>query len=189
MKVTIGLQWTSLILFAWLVPALANAEVAIVEPPRHFGEQGELVLSTDGYVALDVYGNQLTTYVTFDPAADYFMTDGFSLGAIVLFEHEMGNAPSKTTIGAGARIGYNFVLSERFSIWPRFRAVLRHYSAGSVERGAPDIYDNQLSLQLYAPVLFHPVPHFFIGFGPYIAAGGGSDYAFGLRYSFGGWLF
>jgi hypothetical protein len=131
MKDTTGIHTTCLaILSTLLVTPLANAQSTPAPPLRHFGERGELVLSSDGYVAIDVYADGApTTYVTLDLAADYFITDGLSVGGMVVLDHTDRNGPGNSTVGVGARIGYNFVVSDRFSIWPRLRAVFRHYVA------------------------------------------------------------
>ena len=57
-----------------------------------------------------------------------------------------------------------------------------------------DVGDTFLTLELYAPFLFHPVPHFFIGLGPSLSidvAGGNSssrETTIGLRSTVGGYF-
>ncbi len=83
------------------------------------------------------------------------------------------------TFGATGQVGYNFWFTERLSFWPRglltFEQLRSKFpgptvvpgpmsSGSSVATGASII-----SAGISAPLLFHVVPHFFIGFGPTVS--------------------
>ena len=69
------------------------------------------------------------------------------------------------TIGLLPRIGYNFPLGSKASIWPRIAA--GYYDTSySRAAGYPSTTGYTFTFRAFVPFLFHPVPHFFIGGGP-----------------------
>jgi hypothetical protein len=112
----------------------------------------------------------------FAPAADYFVLPRLSVGGQILYAHVSGTAPSP--VGGGTvsvsgdvwgfspRVGYDLNFGNRVSFWPK---VYVEYSNSSMSTGGPSVNSNRLALGLYAPVLFHPVPHFYAGVGPNLA--------------------
>ena len=72
---------------------------------------------------------------------------------------------STTIVGVLPRMGYNIPLGSKASIWPRLAAgyYFRSDSAGS---GYPSTSGYTFTFKAFVPVLWHPVPHFFIGGGP-----------------------
>jgi hypothetical protein len=93
-------------------------------------------------------------------------------------------------------VGYNLPLSDTVSFWPK---VYFGYATYSTSNNGPS--GNESAIGVYAPFLFHPVPHFFIGIGPNASTqlsnseslgGMNSDLAkvtqIGLQATLGGWF-
>jgi hypothetical protein len=135
------------------------------------------------------------------PAADFFVIDNLSVGGQLLFESLSSSIPNSPTItgwGIGPRVGYDIAFADNFSIWPsvyfQYRSLSISNNGGSTSLG---------TLGLFAPVLFHPVPHFFLGLGPIVqtdlisnsSPGGGGPSAtgnktteYGVQFTLGGWI-
>lgn len=105
--------------------------------------------------------------IGFDLAARYGDDQGY--GATTLTE------TTSRSLSGGARFGVNVPLSNVFSWYPR--VTLGLMSAHSDTRGVPTGNNGPLPpptsqssigpwLNLYAPFLLHPAPHFLVGFGP-----------------------
>lgn len=159
------------------------------ERPWLFGRQGQWVLS--GSFSLGISSQQYTNSeasrfnVWVSPGVDYFVIDNFSIGGDfeVSFSDYVGydqlgsTVQTKTTGGhVGARVGYNVPLGQRFSIYPRAgfgvgfedtsNAMLRPGNYGTYVQMRPNSSEKMIHLWAFAPILFHPVPHFFVGVGP-----------------------
>jgi hypothetical protein len=170
-----------------LVADLAGAQDA---SPK-FGSQGELVISSDAQFFLaGQSGGLSSTVLSVAPAADYFVVRGLSLGAAVSYTYArqqvfcLASAQTSNGIGVSPRLGYNFRLSEAFSLWPKVGVGLKNTwfnidttsSPQCVKSGAvmdPAVANETLSegafdLDLDALLVFHPAPHFFLGLGPYL---------------------
>jgi hypothetical protein len=93
-------------------------------------------------------------------------------------------------------VGYNFALSDLISIWPK--AGFSYAStSGTVGRAVGDTIvstsfsNSNLALNLFVPVMFHPVRHFFVGFGPFLDAdlsGDARTTIWGGKLTLGGWI-
>jgi hypothetical protein len=120
------------------------------------------------------------------PAADTFIAPHLSVGGAVSYRHDSGggmNATGTDAFGLAARVGYAFAINERFSVWPLGGLAVDHTS---VNHGS----STNTWLTVYAPLLFHPAPHFFAGVGPSfrvnLSGPGGNE--FGLDSLLGGWF-
>jgi hypothetical protein len=107
------------------------------------------------------------------PAIDYFVTTGLSLGVNGLVEvinpaHSSNTTGgSATAFGVAPRVGYNLPLSDTVSFWPKLYFGYTTLSSSASGNGSNvSVGFNDTSLGIFAPILFHPVPHFFIGIGP-----------------------
>ena len=123
------------------------------------------------------------------PAFDYFIAPQLSLGGQVVFGYATDNVGSRTSIGFGPRVGYNIPLREMFSLYPRVGFGFLHESVSL--KGGGSGSGNAFTLTLYAPFLFHPVPHFFIGLGPAAdigIAGSAKTTQIALITTVGGWF-
>ena len=136
---------------AGLVPASA---AAFGGSAPDLGRQGNFVVSNRANLgfAQSFHGGGPSFDV--DPELDYFIAPNLSILGAILFNHDDNN-PS---IGVSPQIGYDIVLSPSWSFWPRLAVTLLAGSPGDV------------SLELSAPFLIHPVQHFFFGFGPALPA-------------------
>lgn len=121
------------------------------------------------------------------PALDYFLTPIVSVGGIIRYGHSSGgggtNASGTNSFGVGARAGAHFMLNGQFSVWPMAGLLLDWVSANHSS-------STNTWLALWAPVLFHPAPHFFAGLGPTFRLGLTGDGAnqFGIDTMLGGWF-
>jgi hypothetical protein len=165
--------------------------------PRRFGESGELAIAAATEMNLEhadaspSSGFPPLIMLFIESAVDEFVTRGLSLGARVSYEHlAQRGFPSVDLLSAGPRIGYNVSIEEHWSFWPVVYGAYEAVWDGGAS--APTI-----SLGAYAPVLFHPVPHFFFGLGPYVATTlatvgatrtPGNLNLYGLSLTLGGWL-
>jgi hypothetical protein len=180
-------------------------------PRAHFGNQGEFVFSSnlnglDAGLLGHSYSNPSGTgdsksdwHLTLQPAADYFVIQGLSVGGFLQYTHSHVSTPNDAgvgstvvntdTYGIGARVGYNISFADAVSWWPLL-------GLGYATTGG-DVSSNALTLSLFAPILYHPVSHFFMGIGPIIAtdlsANGpkpnvGKETTYGLQFVIGGWF-
>ena len=159
------------------------AGVALAPPPAHaqgggFGAPGEIVIRGDfeGHLR---NGWELRLH----PAIDYFIADNVSVGGLVGLQYNSGN-PSSTTIELGVRAGYNLAIVNPVSFWPTIGILYQHHS-NSTGMGS----SSSTVLEIFAPFLYHIVPHFFVGAGPIFdlpLSSGGNSY--GLQTVIGGWF-
>ncbi|HTQ04692.1 MAG TPA: hypothetical protein VMI54_12590 [Polyangiaceae bacterium] len=179
----------------WLAPVLPISFVgrfaAAAEPPAPsaspaFGDKGEVVVTSAFGLSLN-YFHQTTPAGTvnwdFAPSAHYFISRELSVGLGVTVRRSSISAlmldpdgarltyfpEEQTTLGVDATVGYNVVLGKLVSFW--MRAEL-----GYAENQLPQIMlspgvevsgsSHAAWVELFAPFLVHPAPHFFVGFGP-----------------------
>jgi len=142
------------------------------------------------------------------PTLDYFVIDNLSLGAQLLFGIATVSPPSGqgnqsttlTTFGIAPQIGYDIRLGDSFSFWPK---AFFAYATTSTSNNGPT--GAVASVGLFAPLLYHPVRHFYIGIGPDLSTQLGNSSsqsngntttttyddkatAFGLMATFGGYF-
>jgi hypothetical protein len=126
---------------------------------------------------------------------DYFVIDYLSVGGFLGLEYNSTPAGSSTAFSLGPRVGYNIPFSRRFSVWPKVGLSIGHTSqdiddelAGAV---GEDESNTSLQLNLFLPVMFHPVEHFFLGLGPAFdldLTGDDKATILAVRLTLGGWL-
>jgi hypothetical protein len=127
--------------------------------------------------------------LSLQPALDYFLTSRFSVGALVRYTHLSGGAGTganddgTNAFSLGARAGAHFAVNSQFSVWPMGGLI---FDWRSVNHSS----STNTWLALWAPVLFHPAPHFFAGLGPTFQLGLTGDGAnqFGIDSMLGGWF-
>jgi hypothetical protein len=135
-----------------------------------FGNPGQVAISSD--FAIDFRHANGASRLELAPAVDYFLAPQLSLGGQVVFAYaSFKGGGSESTFGLGPRVGYNIPLAPMFSLYPRAGLSFSHNTATGRTSS------NLLGIFLFAPFLFHPVPHFFLGLGPSIGGdfAGGSD--------------
>lgn len=143
-----------------------------------FGKAGVLNIASDitlnyqhtGYSAPSgqTAPSSASTYAI-GPAADYFVIDNLSVGAMVLFARTqpVGSDAKVDTISLEPRIGYHIPLvPERLGVWPRVSFI---YEQNTIKTpGFADSKEKSMGIGGFVPLLIHPVEHFHIGIGPYI---------------------
>lgn len=165
-------------------------------PSGRFGEQGQKAVSSDAGLSISntsisgVDGS--TTTLILRPAVDWFFTDSISLGGFVGVEYNSSPGGSSTVISLGPRLGYNLPLAERLSLWPKlgFSLASTSFDDDAIV-GDEDESNTSVQLNLFAPLMFHPVQHFFLGLGPALdqdLSGDAKATTVAVRLTLGGWL-
>ena len=175
--------------FSALVLAMSFAGIAAAQdPPPYapppaappmpaditFGAPSQLVISDDMQVAILRYTfsdeDSTATDVQFQPAVDYFVAPNLSIGGQLSIRYTTqddgaGGSLNQTLVGILPRVGYNIALGPTVSLWPRLALGYVHASIDG-GAGTTSISGYTVTLEAFVPVLFHPVPHFFVGGGP-----------------------
>jgi hypothetical protein len=180
-----------------------RVDVRADSPSGVFGARGQLAISSDAGLSISntsVDGiDGSSTSVIMRPAIDYFIVDYVSIGGFLGVEYNSAPGGNSTSVSVGPRIGYNILLSERLSIWPKlgfsFASTTQETDEVTLPSGATIGGDEEsntsIQLNLFAPVMFHPVQHFFIGFGPAFdldLSGDSKATTIAARLTLGGWL-
>lgn len=182
-------------------PALP--QVRADSPSGRFGGKGQVAISSDAGLSISntsisgVDGS--STQLVLRPAVDYFVIDYLSIGGFLGLEYNSAPGGSSTAMSIGPRVGYNIPLSERFSFWPKvgfsFASTSQKTDAVTLADGttvnASDRSSTSVQLNLFAPLMFHPVQHFFIGFGPAFdldLSGDNKATTIAARLTLGGWV-
>jgi Autotransporter beta-domain len=169
-------------------------------PAEVFGGAGQIAISSDAALTIqrrtisDVEGG--TTSIQLAPAADYFVINNLSVGGFVGFDYVTSGDNDSSRFSLGPRVGYNLPFSDLISIWPKAGFSYAHTSAttSTTTGGTTTSTTNSadaFALNLFVPVMFHPVQHFFAGFGPFLDADLSGDQratVFGGKLSIGGWM-
>jgi hypothetical protein len=144
-----------------------------------FGEQGQLVISNEGFVGFDKTNN-VGWNLTLKPAADYFFMPSVSAGLVAAYV--MGNNDT-SIVGLGARAGYNLNVTENLGVWPKVGVAYQHLSVGNASASTT-------WLSLFVPILYHLMPHLFVGLAPYynLKVAGDGEHTYGFGYVIGGWF-
>jgi hypothetical protein len=189
MKTIGSLALLSLILFAPAVlaqtpeaaPASPGPIAAWASRGGNFGAAGQFAISGELELSMVKQRGGSTT-LNIQPALDYFIATNISVGGVVGLAVTSGS-PGANRVLIGARAGYNLAIADRITFWPTAGLFFTHSSAGTVS-------GSSTLLRIFAPFLFHPVQHLFVGFGPFVElglSGGGGD-RFGLQSVVGGWI-
>lgn len=167
---------------------------------RRFGSMGQWAFSNDS--ALAVSGTTqsdggTSVNLTLSPSVDYFVFRNLSLGAFVGFRYTKAGDNDAFRFQVGPRVGYNIYLADRWTLWPkagisyaRTRSSSDVATMGNTQL-VQEAKQNAIALNLFAPVMFLPVEHFFLGFGPFLDTdlnGNNRATVFGGKLTMGGWL-
>lgn len=172
----------------------------VTGPAEVFGAKGQIAISSDA--ALTIQRRTIsgapggTTSIQLAPAADYFVAPNLSLGGFVGFDYTTSGDNSSSRFSIGPRIGYNIPFSDLVSFWPKLGFSFASTSSTIAVTTGPTTTSTTTSstafaLNLYAPVMFHPVRHFFAGFGPFLdtdLSGDAKATVFGAKLTIGGWM-
>jgi opacity protein-like surface antigen len=132
-----------------------------------FGQAGQVAIGADLQLSLirESGEGSSSTAIVIQPGLDYFVAPNISVGGLLSYAHGSAASVGTNTFGLQVRAGYNLQLSDTFSWW--LRAGFGYFH-GTSSSGGVDVSASNFTFQLYVPILFHPVPHLFIGFGPTI---------------------
>jgi hypothetical protein len=169
-------------------------------PAESFGASRQIAISSDAALsaqratASGVSGG--TTTLQIAPAIDYFVLNNFSVGGFVAVNYVTSGDNNSTRFSIGPRVGYNVALSDLVSIWPKVGFSYASTS-GTVGRPVGDTIvstsfsNSNLALNVFVPIMFHPVQHFFVGFGPFLdtdLSGDTRTTVWGGKLTLGGWI-
>jgi hypothetical protein len=175
-------------------------------PAERFGHGGQIAISSDNSFTISsttiggVPGS--ITSIQMEPAVDYFLIDNLSIGGFLEFMYVSDQGGHAFTFGVGPRVGYNFTLSDLISFWPKVGLSIADTSTtGTVVVGngaqngtvttSSTTTNTNLTLNLYAPLMFHPAPHFFAGIGPFLdvdLTNNAPVTTWGAKITLGGWV-
>lgn len=169
-------------------------------PAGEFGIANSWAFSSDAALLIQratqsQVGGAVTT-VTLSPATDIFLARNLSVGGFVSFTYTKAGANDSMRIAVGPRVGYNIPFSKRGSIWPKIgfsyaRTSSTVMSGGESRRSMREVDQDAVALNFFVPVMFHPVTHFFLGFGPFLDTDMNGDNratVWGGKLTLGGWL-
>jgi len=151
------------------------------------GEQGQIAVSSDMVVNLTYTMTKVERGVTkpdalvtvlLAPAADYFIASRISVGGMVQLAYQSQGDVSAYGYGAAPRVGMVFPLSDRLWFWPKaslgYQAITTKKPAPATTStgmdglgpGNSELTEKKAQVGLYAPLLYQPADHFFLGLGP-----------------------
>lgn len=130
-----------------------------------FGKQGQLVPNGTLGFTYQTDGNTSFFLASISPDLAYFIADHLALGLAIHYFLQKTTARGvdsgiQTSAGIEPYGAVDLPLSPLLSFFPR---------AGVEVRSSPGDR-RSLALTAFAPLLLHPAPHFFLGFGPGIIA-------------------
>lgn len=154
-----------------------------------FGARGQWLVSGDTDISISQrwYESGAQFFdAEVSPSVSYFVAHDFAVGVVLYFgDHDSQGFQAdgtmtelqSTTVGAGPTLEYNISLGRRASlllrgwgrvggIWGSSRTLTPGYTGGVAPTQSTSQTD--LAAGLFAPLLFHPVQHFLLGFGPYV---------------------
>lgn len=156
--------------------------------PRYFGDKGVIAIGGNLSVTSLNYSNSSASHFDAfaEPGFDYFIGGQISVGGYVLLTYSDQKGydyfgplieQKETGYGFGARLGVNVALGKIVSVWPKFDFGITQYdtkysvssSTASLltsQPGQRELTTHAFWVELYVPLLVHPVPHFFFGLGP-----------------------
>ncbi|HET6146034.1 MAG TPA: hypothetical protein VFH68_00760 [Polyangia bacterium] len=168
-----------LVRFAASLAVIAGGATLAPLPARAqgggFGAPGQIVIRGDfeGHLR---NGWELRLH----PAIDYFIANNVSIGGVVGLQYNSG--PSTTTVELGVRAGYNLAIVNQVTFWPTAGIFYSHFS-NDMTSGSSTF------LEIFAPFLYHIVPHFFVGAGPIFDLSlDNNGNGYGLQTVIGGWF-
>ena len=116
------------------------------------------------------------------PSIDYFITSSVSLGATFGYTYSPA-ATGTTVLDLGGRAGFNLTINDNIGFWPSA-------GVGVNVNSSNHSTNTSAAFAIFAPFLYHLVPHLFVGVGPSFSVqlndGNGKQY--GLDFILGGWL-
>jgi hypothetical protein len=180
---------SAFVAIALSLAAASSARPAYAQAAEPFGQAHQLAISADFDLSMQGYSQSKggsSSSLLLAPAVDYFVIDHLSVGGQVIFAIDQG---SHTTFGVKPRVGYNIPIIPALSFWPDAFVA---FTTTSGDRNQPST--NVFSIGVYAPLLWHPTSHFFLGLGPDLSTelthdpDGNRLTQYGIQSTVGGWL-
>ena len=164
-------------------PAPAPASASSGALGQGFGEQGQIVISNEGFFGFDKV-NHGGYDVVLKPAVDYFIVPSISAGSWPPTSSRQGRRPRRTTSGVGLRGGFNFNVTENLGVWGKLGVLYQRDSARARPRS------RRPGPRAFVPVMYHIVPHLFVGLAPYynLKFAGDGNHSYGFSWLIGGWF-
>lgn len=138
-------------------PVPAKHSAAPVGRDEDFGATGQIVPLGSVSFSYET-GNGGRSDITIAPGALYFIMDNLAVGAMVGISHQGTSAGSTNAVAFEPMAAYNIPLADKLTLFPQagisFDHAFGHFSATIV------------TLDAFAPVLYHITSHFFLGAGP-----------------------
>lgn len=165
--------------------ALSSASTrALGGSAEDFGRAGQWVPNGKVNFTFESQNGVDTTSFQLAPTLLYFVTEHWAVGGGLTLEIVGGDGPDTTLIGLQPTVAYAVPLNASWGLLPQV-------SLYFVALGG-DADGQTLGLEAYAPFLFHPVSHFFLGIGPVLRADITSDagevFRFGATSIVGGYF-
>jgi hypothetical protein len=161
-----------------LIGSAARAQAA-------FGSRGQVVpFGGIGYSHTSV-GNADVNSISLAPGAMWFPTNNVAIGGQMIYAFNDFGA-SVHSLGFEPLVGFGVPLDDHLAFFPRVgMQFLWAFASGGGSA-------NRASIDGFAPLLFIPVPHFYIGLGPRlfvdVASSGAKQTSFGLSSEIGGYF-
>ena len=161
-----------------LIGSAARAQAA-------FGSRGQVVpFGGIGYSHTSV-GNADANSISLAPGAMWFPTNNVAIGGQVVYAFNDFGA-SVHSLGFEPLVGFGVPLADHLAFFPRVgMQFLWAFASGGGS-------SNRVAIDGFAPLLFIPAPHSFIGFGPRmyvdVTSAGATQKSFGLSSEIGGYF-
>jgi hypothetical protein len=174
-----------------VLPAMARAQTTTAPPPpppaaapagalgQGFGEAGQLVISSEDFIGFAKVNHAGWSF-TVQPAIDYFLMPAVTIGGVAAYIQKNGGYKEELV---GARAGFNLNVTENIGAWGKVGIAYDHASQGNFSSSTTWI-------TAYLPIMYHLMPHLFIGVGPYynLKIAGDGDHGYGFSSLVGGWF-
>jgi hypothetical protein len=159
---------------------LIAAGVAIGRPAAAtLGDKGQIVpeggISFNASVPTPGENGSNSYSVSVSPTLLYFVADRWAFGATVAIGYFTTGDVHQFSLGVGPTAAYALPMSERTSLFPQLTVFGSRVAVTSpiIVPGAVFTRDDTLwvlSVSGFVPLLFHPVEHVSLGFGPIVQA-------------------
>ncbi|MDP9035293.1 MAG: hypothetical protein M3O50_10840 [Myxococcota bacterium] len=154
-------QWALFLAAAAIMVTVTRRASAFGGTAGDLGKAGNFVVTNDASFSFyQPLSNANGPTFRLQPALDYFVVPNVSIGGTLVLGYDSNN--KATTVGIAGRVGYEIVLSDTWSFWPRAGLTLTSVSVPAPNSGG----GSGLALDVFAPFLVHPAEHFFFGLGP-----------------------
>lgn len=130
-----------------------------------FGHTGQFIAMGSASVSYSSTGSDSLAALDVSPEVAGFIAERWALGLALHYGLTRATVngvaqPTQTNAGISPYVAYDLPLSGLVSLFP---------SAGLLFESQPGDRKSW-GVTAFVPVLFHPAPHFFVGFGPEISA-------------------